>query len=57
MPHLTGSREPEPAAPGAIGGGALTAVAGIRAQMLAGAVPIAAVIILLAWRHRARPAR
>jgi MFS family permease len=37
---------------GAIGGGALAATAGIRAPMLAGAVPIAAVTIGLAWRHR-----
>lgn len=37
---------------GAIGGGALAAIAGIRAPMLAGAVPIAAVTILLAWQHR-----
>jgi MFS family permease len=38
---------------GAIGGGALAATAGIRAPMLAGAIPIAGVITLLAWRHRA----
>jgi Transmembrane secretion effector len=37
---------------GAIGGGALAAIAGIRAPMLAGAIPIAGVITLLAWRHR-----
>lgn len=37
---------------GALAGGALAAVAGIRAPMLAGAVPIAAVTALLAWRHR-----
>jgi predicted MFS family arabinose efflux permease len=37
---------------GAIGGGALATAAGIRAPMLAGAVPIAAVTIVLAWRHR-----
>jgi predicted MFS family arabinose efflux permease len=37
---------------GALGGGALAAIAGIRAPMLAGAVPIAAVAILLALRHR-----
>ena len=37
---------------GAIGGGVLAAAAGIRAPMLAGAVPIAAVSIVLAWRHR-----
>jgi len=44
---------------GAIGGGALAAAAGIRAPMLAGAIPIAGVITLLAWRHRTRdlPAR
>ncbi len=40
---------------GAIGGGVLAAAAGIRAPMLAGALPIAAVTIVLAWRHR-RPA-
>jgi len=37
---------------GAIGGGTLAAIAGIRAPMLAGALPIAAVTIVLAWRHR-----
>jgi len=37
---------------GAIGGGALAAAAGIGALMLAGAIPIAAVMTLLAWRHR-----
>ena len=37
---------------GAIGGGALAATAGIRAPMLAGAIPIAGVITLLTWRHR-----
>jgi MFS family permease len=41
---------------GAIGGGALAATAGIRAPMLAGAIPIAGVISLLAWRHRRRGA-
>ncbi|MGH3302574.1 MAG: MFS transporter [Streptosporangiaceae bacterium] len=40
---------------GALGGGALAAVAGIRAPMLLGALPIAATVILLAWRHRKRP--
>jgi MFS family permease len=40
---------------GAIGGGVLAAAAGIRAPMLAGAVPLFAVMVLLAWRHRARP--
>jgi predicted MFS family arabinose efflux permease len=39
---------------GALTGGALAAVAGIRAPMLIGAVPIAATAILLAWRHRAQ---
>jgi MFS family permease len=37
---------------GAIAGGSLAAAAGIRAPMLAGAVPIAAVTAVLAWRHR-----
>jgi predicted MFS family arabinose efflux permease len=37
---------------GALAGGALAVVAGIRAPMLAGALPIAAVTILLARRHR-----
>ena len=36
---------------GAIGGGALATVAGIRAPMLAGAVPIVALTAVLAWRH------
>jgi len=40
---------------GAIGGGILASSAGIRAPMLAGAVPIAAVTAVLAWRH-CRPA-
>jgi MFS family permease len=40
---------------GAIAGGVLAVAAGIRAPMLAGAVPLLAVTILLAWRHRARP--
>jgi predicted MFS family arabinose efflux permease len=39
---------------GAIGGGALAATIGIRALMLAGAIPIAAAMTLLAWRHRIR---
>jgi predicted MFS family arabinose efflux permease len=38
---------------GAIAGGALAAAAGVRAPMLAGAVPIAAVTIFVGWRHRA----
>ena len=37
---------------GALGGGAIAAVAGIRATMLVGVIPIAATVILLAWRHR-----
>jgi predicted MFS family arabinose efflux permease len=37
---------------GAIAGGVLAAIAGIRAPMLAGAVPAAAVTAVLAWRHR-----
>jgi predicted MFS family arabinose efflux permease len=36
---------------GAIGGGTLAAAAGIRAPMLIGAVPIAALTAVLAWRH------
>jgi predicted MFS family arabinose efflux permease len=40
---------------GAIGGGILATMAGIRAPMLAGAVPIAALTAVLAWRH-CRPA-
>ena len=39
---------------GALVGGALAAVGGIRAPMLVGALPIAATVILLAWRHRAQ---
>ena len=37
---------------GALGGGAIAAVAGIRAIMLIGAIPIAATVFLLAWHHR-----
>ncbi|MGH3305846.1 MAG: MFS transporter [Streptosporangiaceae bacterium] len=37
---------------GALGGGVIAAVAGIRATMLIGAIPIAATVILLAWHHR-----
>jgi predicted MFS family arabinose efflux permease len=37
---------------GALGGGALAAIAGIRATMLVGAIPIAAITIVLTWRHR-----
>jgi MFS family permease len=38
---------------GAIAGGTLAAAAGIRAPMLAGAAPIAAVTVFTGWRHRA----
>ena len=38
---------------GAIAGGLLAAAAGVRAPMLAGAVPIAAVTLFVGWRHRA----
>jgi hypothetical protein len=38
---------------GAIMGGILAAAAGIRAPMLAGAVPIAVVTVFIGWRHRA----
>jgi len=41
------------AAFGAIAGGILAAAAGIRAPMLAGAVPIAVVTVFTGWRHRA----
>ncbi|HEV2253034.1 MAG TPA: MFS transporter [Streptosporangiaceae bacterium] len=41
------------AALGAITGGILAAAAGIRAPMLAGAVPIAVVTVFTGWRHRA----
>ena len=37
---------------GALAGGALATAAGIRSTMLLGAMPIAAVTILTAWRHR-----
>jgi predicted MFS family arabinose efflux permease len=37
---------------GALGGGALASAAGIRAPMLIGALPIAATVIFLGWRHR-----
>ena len=39
---------------GALVGGVLVAVGGIRAPMLIGALPITATVILLAWRHRAQ---
>ncbi len=38
---------------GALGGGVLAAVGGIRAPMLIGALPIAATVSLLTWRHGA----
>jgi MFS family permease len=38
---------------GALAGGALATAAGIRAPMLAGAAPIAAVTVYVGWRHRA----
>jgi len=37
---------------GALAGGAFAAIAGTRATMLVGAVPIAVTMIVLAWRHR-----
>lgn len=42
---------------GALGGGALAAIGGIRAPMLIGAIPIAAAVILLGWRHRGQGAQ
>ena len=45
------------AALGAIAGGILAAAAGIRAPMLAGAVPIAVVTVFTGWRHRAAGGR
>ncbi|MBO0807878.1 MAG: MFS transporter, partial [Actinobacteria bacterium] len=39
---------------GALIGGTLAATAGIRATMIIGAVPIAAVMLLITWRHRDR---
>jgi hypothetical protein len=42
---------------GAVSGGALATVAGIRAPMLAGALPLALVTVWLAWKHhRTQPA-
>lgn len=37
---------------GALGGGAIATIAGIRATMLIGALPIAVTVCLLAWQHR-----
>jgi MFS family permease len=42
---------------GAIAGGILAGAAGIRAPMLAGAVPIAVVTVFTGWRHRAASQR
>lgn len=42
---------------GAIMGGILAAAAGIRAPMLAGAVPIAVVTVFTGWRHRSDDSR
>jgi predicted MFS family arabinose efflux permease len=39
---------------GALGGGAVAAIAGIRATMLVGVLPIAATVSLLAWQHRSQ---
>jgi predicted MFS family arabinose efflux permease len=50
---LAGTVEGGGLALGALVGGALAAVGGIRAPMLIGALPITATVILLAWRHRA----
>lgn len=51
---LNGTVEGCALALGALVGGALAAVGGIRAPMLIGALPIVATVILLAWRHRAQ---
>lgn len=40
---------------GALAGGALATVAGIRAPMLVGVVPMVAVIVFLLWRFRVTP--
>lgn len=37
---------------GALAGGALATAAGIRAAMVVGAIPMAAVTVVTAWRHR-----
>ena len=39
---------------GALGGGVLAAAVGIRATMIIGVAPIAAVTVLLTWQHRNR---
>jgi predicted MFS family arabinose efflux permease len=41
---------------GALAGGVLAAIAGIRATMLIGALPIAAIMVVLSWHHRGAPA-
>jgi MFS family permease len=51
--YLTVSRTAEVL--GALIGGALASSAGIRAPMLFGAIPIAAVMFFLAWQYRSRP--
>jgi MFS family permease len=40
---------------GAVGGGVIAGIAGIRAPMLIGAIPIAVTMTLLAWLHRSPP--
>ncbi|MDN3358496.1 MFS transporter [Actinomadura sp. DC4] len=50
--YLTVSRSAEVV--GAMAGGALASSAGIRAPMLFGAIPIAAVMILFSWQHWSR---
>jgi MFS family permease len=40
---------------GALAGGAFATAAGVRATILVGAMPIAAVTIVTAWRHRTAP--
>ena len=41
---------------GALAGGVFAAIAGIRATMLIGALPIAAAMVVLSWHHRGAPA-
>ena len=41
---------------GALAGGVLAAIAGIRATMLIGVLPIAATMVVLSWHHRGAPA-
>jgi predicted MFS family arabinose efflux permease len=49
---FAGTAEGGALALGALAGGALAAIGGIRAPMLIGALPITATVILLTWRHR-----